>query len=206
MREIEVQTFATLDGVMQAPGGPDEDRSGDFAHGGWSQPYWDEAMGAAMGQAMAREYDLLLGRKTYDVFAAHWPNAPKGDPVRRKFDAATKYVVTSEPGTLAWQNSEAITGDVAGRIAELKGGEGPMLSVQGSSQLVQALLEHGLVDSFRIWTFPVVLGTGKRLFGEGAVPLGLALAETETSSTGVVMSRYDAAGDVRTGSFALKDG
>ena len=206
MREIEVQTFVTLDGVMQAPGGPGEDRSGGFAHGGWSQPYWDEVMGAAMGQAMARPYDLLLGRKTYDVFAAHWPNAPEDDPVRRKFDAATKYVVTSDPNTLAWQNSEAITGDVAARIAALKGGDGPLLSVQGSGQLIQALLQNGLVDSFRVWTFPVVLGSGKRLFGEGAAPLGLKLAEAETSSTGVTMARYVAAGDVRTGSFALEDG
>ena len=204
MREIEVQTFVTLDGVMQAPGGPDEDRSGGFANGGWSQPYWDETMGAAMGKAMEREYDLLLGRKTYDVFAAHWPNAPEDDPVRRKFDAATKYVVTSSPDTLAWQNSEAITGDVAARIADLKAGDGSLLSVQGSGQLTQTLLESDLVDSFRIWTFPVVLGAGKRLFGDGAAPLGLRLTETETSSTGVTMARYQAAGDVRTGSFALE--
>lgn len=206
MREIEVQTFVTLDGVMQAPGGPDEDRSGGFRHGGWSQPYWDEAMGAAMGKAMEREYDLLLGRKTYDVFAAHWPKVGDDNPVTRKFNAATKYVATSSPETLAWENSEALTGDVAEAVATLKKGDGPPLSVQGSGQLIQTLLEHRLVDSLFVWTFPVVLGTGKRLFAGAAAPMGLDLDGVESSTTGVTMARYRAAGDVRTGSFALEDG
>ncbi|WP_306259854.1 dihydrofolate reductase family protein [Pararhizobium sp. IMCC21322] len=203
MRQIKIQTFMSLDGVMQAPGGPDEDTSCGFALGGWSQPYWDEMMGEVMSQAMAEEYDLLLGRKTYDIFAAHWPNAGDDNPVTQKFNKATKYVATSAPDTLEWQNSEAITGDVAAAIAELRQGDGLPLSVQGSSQLIQTLLENRLADEFFVWTFPVVLGSGKRLFGDGAAPLGLELDDLKTSTTGVSMARYRAAGDVKIGSFAL---
>lgn len=203
MRKITIQTFTSLDGVMQAPGAPAEDTSGGFALGGWSQPYWDVMMGGVMGEAMAEEYDLPLGRRTYDIFAAHWPNAAADDPVARKFNAATKYVATSAPDTLTWRNSQPISGDVAQGIAALKAGDGPPLSVQGSNQLIQTLLENGLADDLSVWTFPVVLGSGKRLFGRGAVPLGLELADLKTSSTGVTMARYRAAGDVRTGSFAL---
>ena len=203
MRPITIQTFVSLDGVMQAPGGPDEDSSGGFTLGGWSQPYWDDMMGEVMGQAMAEEYDLLLGRKTYDILAAHWPNAGDGNPVTRKFNNATKYVATSAPDTLEWQNSQPITGDVAGGIAELKKGDGLPLSVQGSRQLIQTLLENGLADALIVWTFPVILGSGKRLFGDGASPLGLELDDLKTSTTGVTIARYRAAGDVKTDSFAL---
>ena len=135
MRKIVVQTFVTLDGVMQAPGGPEEDPEGGFEHGGWSVNYWDEQMGEVMDRAMAEPYDLLLGRKTYDIFAAHWPRAGD-DPVAVKFNAARKYVATSSPGTLAWENSEALVGDVAAAVAALREGEGPTLSVQGSSRLI----------------------------------------------------------------------
>ncbi|WP_306260038.1 dihydrofolate reductase family protein [Pararhizobium sp. IMCC21322] len=205
MRPIKIQTFMSLDGVMQAPGGPDEDTSGGFTLGGWSQPYWDEMMGDIMGKAMAEEYDLLLGRRTYDIFAAHWPNAGDDNPVTQKFNKATKYVATSAPDTLEWQNSQAITGDVAATIAELKQGDGLPLSVQGSIQLTQTLLAHGLADELFLWTFPVVLGSGKRLFGNGTVPFGLELGDVKTSTTGVTMARYRAAGDVKIGSFALED-
>ncbi len=203
MRKIKIQTFTSLDGVMQAPGGPEEDTSGGFTLGGWSQPYWDDMMGAVMGQAMEEDYDLLLGRKTYDIFAAHWPNAGDDNPVTQKFNSATKYVATSSPDTLNWENSQAIQGDVAEGIAALKKTDGLPLSVQGSSQLIQVLLENGFVDELNVWTFPVVLGTGKRLFGAGAVPLGLQLDNVQTSTTGVTMARYRAAGDVKLGSFAL---
>lgn len=203
MRPIKIQTFVSLDGVMQAPGGPEEDASGGFTLGGWSQPYWDEMMGEVMGQAMAEEYDLLLGRRTYDIFAAHWPNAGDDNPVTQKFNKATKYVATSSPDTLEWQNSQPITGDVSAAIAELKQGDGLPLSVQGSSQLIQTLLENRLADELFLWTFPVVLGSGKRLLGNGAVPLGLELDDVKTSTTGVTMARYRAAGDVKIGSFAL---
>ncbi|WP_324752019.1 dihydrofolate reductase family protein [Roseovarius sp. Pro17] len=203
MRQIKIQTFMSLDGVMQAPGGPKEDPSGGFTLGGWSQPYWDEMMGEVMSQAMTEDYDLLLGRKTYDIFAAHWPNAGDDNPVTQKFNKATKYVATSAPDTLDWENSQAITGDVAKRIADLKKSEGLPLSVQGSSQLIQALLKNQLADGLFLWTFPVVLGSGKRLFGDGAVPLGMELDDVKTSTSGVTMARYRAAGDVKIGSFAL---
>lgn len=203
MRPIKIQTFMSLDGVMQAPGGPDEDTSGGFTLGGWSQPYWDDMMGEVMGQAMSEEYDLLLGRKTYDIFSAHWPNAGDDNPVTQKFNKATKYVATSVPDTLNWENSQALTGDVAKKVSELKDGDGLPLSVQGSSQLIQTLLQNRLADEMFIWTFPVVLGAGKRLFGEGAMPNGLELDDLKTSTTGVTMARYRAAGDVKIGSFAL---
>jgi dihydrofolate reductase len=160
-------------------------------------------MGEVMGQAMTEEYDLLLGRKTYDIFAAHWPNAGDDNPVTQKFNKAVKYVATSAPETLAWENSQAIVGDVAKGIADLKKGNGLPLSVQGSSQLIQTLLENGLADELFIWTFPVVLGSGKQLFGNGAAPLGLKLDDVKTSTTGVTMARYHTAGDVKIGSFAL---
>ena len=205
MRTIQAQTFVTLDGVMQAPGGPEEDTSGGFRHGGWSQPYWDDMMGGVMAEAMEQDYDLLLGRRTYDIFAAHWPNAGEDNPVTQKFNRATKYVVTSAPETLGWENSRPIVGDVAGGVAELKQEDGPPLSVQGSSRLLQTLLENGLVDDLFVWTFPVVLGGGKRLFGEGTVPLGLELTELKHSATGVTIANYRAAGAVETGSFALEN-
>lgn len=203
MRPIKIQTFMSLDGVMQAPGGPEEDTSGGFTLGGWSQPYWDDKMGEIMGQAMAEEYDLLLGRKTYDIFAAHWPNAGEDNPVTQKFNKAQKYVATSSPDTLNWENSQAITGDIAKNIAGLKQSDGLPLSVQGSSQLIQTLLENRLADDLFVWTFPVVLGAGKRLFGNGAVPQGFEVADMKLSTTGVTMARYRAAGDVKMGSFAL---
>jgi len=204
MRLIKIQTFMSLDGVMQAPGGPEEDTSGGFTLGGWSQPYWDDKMGEVMGAAMAEEYDLLLGRKTYDIFAAHWPNAGDDNPVTQKFNKATKYVATSSPDTLDWENSQAITCNVAKGISELKQGDGLPLSVQGSSQLIQTLLEHRLADELFLWTFPVVLGAGKRMFDSGAVPQGFELDEVQTSTTGVTMARYRTAGDVNIGSFALE--
>lgn len=205
MRLIKIQTFMSLDGVMQAPGAPEEDTSGGFTLGGWSQPYWDDMMGGIMGQAMEEAYDLLLGRKTYDIFAAHWPNAGDDNPVTQKFNKATKYVATSMPDTLKWENSQAITGEVAKDIEKLKKGNGLPLSVQGSSQLIQTLLKNGLADEMFIWTFPVVLGSGKHLFGKGAAPLGLKLDDVQTSTTGVTMARYRTDGDVKIGSFALDD-
>lgn len=203
IRHIKIQTFISLDGVMQAPGGPQEDTSGGFNFGGWSQPYWDDMMGEVMGTAMAEDYDLLLGRKIYNIFAAHWPNASDDNPVTQKFNVATKYVATSAPDTLDWQNSQPITGDLAKSIEDLKQGDGPPLSLQGSSQLIQTLLENGLADELFIWTFPVVLGYGKHLFGKGATPLGLKLDDVQTSKTRVIMARYRTAGDVKMGFFAI---
>ena len=201
MRKIIVGTFVSLDGVMQAPGGPEEDTAGGFAFGGWVFPYWDDASGEAIDEIFSAPFDLLLGRKTYEIFAAYWPYHEE-DPIGERFNAATKFVVTSSPEPLAWHNSVAIRGDVPAELARLKQHEGPDLVVQGSSVLIQTLLAHGLVDDLRVQTFPVLLGKGKRLFGEGIAPSALEHVDSRTSSTGVVISRYLPAGEVKTGSFA----
>lgn len=202
MRKIFVQTFMTLDGVMQGPGGPDEDRDGGFDQGGWSVNYWDEMMGGVMGAAMSNDNDLLLGRRTYDIFAGHWPKAD--DPfVTPKLNKATKYVVTHHPDTTDWVNTVALSRDPAAEIAALKAGDGPDLSVSGSSSLVQLLLTHGLVDQFQLWVFPLVLGAGKKLFGPGTVPAGLKLEKSQASTTGVLILDYAKAERTAAGSFAL---
>ncbi len=203
MRTLIVSTFLTLDGVMQAPGGPGEDDSGGFAHGGWSVNYWDERMGQVMGEAMGVPFDLVLGRKTYDIFAAHWPHASDDDGAKPLNDAV-KYVASRSRPTLEWSNSVLIEGDAAEGVAELKRGDGPELQVHGSSDLIQTLVRHGLVDQYRLWVFPLVLGSGKRLFGEGAIPAGLKLVDSTISSTGVVIGTYEPAGEIVTGSFALE--
>ncbi len=203
MRKVIVSEFISLDGVMQAPGGPEEDPVGGFELGGWTFNYWDGMMDEAMGDAMKSPFDLLLGRKTYDIFAAHWPQA--GDnPVALLFNAATKFVATSSPDTLTWQNSQALVGDAAEAVAKLRKSEGPDLLVNGSSQLLQALITNGLVDMYRLWVFPLVLGKGKKLFGGGTVPAGLKLVESKVSTTGVNMLTYQPAPMKKPGSFALE--
>jgi dihydrofolate reductase len=203
MRTLTVQTFLTLDGVMQAPGGPGEDDSGGFDHGGWSVPHWDAQMGEVMAEALSAPFDLVLGRRTYDIFAAHWPHASEEEGAAT-FNDATKHVASRGQPTLAWTNSVLLEGDAADAIAALKRQDGPELQVHGSGNLVQTLLRHGLVDRFRLWVFPVVIGTGKRLFADGALPTGLSLVDSTTSSTGVVMGTYEPAGALVTGSFALE--
>ncbi len=203
MRRLLVNTFLTLDGVMQAPGGPEEDRSGGFAHGGWSVNYWDERMGEVMGEALSRPFALVLGRRTYDIFAAHWPHASEEEGAAT-FNEATKYVASRSNPTLEWANSELIEGDAAEGVAALKAEDGPELQVHGSSDLLQTLIRHGLVDEFRLWVFPVVVGSGKRLFGDGTSAAGLRLVDSTVSSTGVVMGTYEPAGELVTGSFALE--
>ena len=163
IRKLIVSTFLTLDGVMQAPGGPGEDDSGGFAHGGWSVNYWDEQMGQVMGGAMSRPFALVLGRRTYDIFAAHWPHATD-DPGAKPLNDATKYVASRSRPTLEWNNSVLIEGDAAEGIAALKQEDGPELQVHGSGNLIQTLLRHNLVDQDRLWVFPLVIGSGKRLF------------------------------------------
>jgi dihydrofolate reductase len=202
MRKLIVSTFLTLDGVMQAPGGPGEDDSDGFAHGGWSVNYWDERMGEFMDELMGKPFDLVLGRRTYDIFAAHWPHASDEDGAKPLNDA-TKYVASRSRPTLEWRNSVLIEGDAAEGIAALKAGDGPELQVHGSANLLQTLLRHGLVDQYRLLVFPLVLGSGKRLFSDGTIPSGLKLVDSTVSSTGVVMGTYEPAGDVVTGSFAL---
>ena len=196
MRNLAVLTFLTLDGVMQAPVRPDEDPSGGFTNGGWAVSYWDEVMAQVMEEAMAAPYDLLLGRKTYESFAAHWPHVDN-DPHADKLNNATKFVVTSTLRRLEWQNSKRITGDIAAEISRLKDQDGPLLQVHGSWQLIQTLLSHELIDEFRLWTFPVVVGHGKRLFGQDSVATDLRLLRSRTTSNGVVMGIYRPAGTSR---------
>ena len=202
MRKLSVNTFLTLDGVMQAPGGPGEDDSGGFAHGGWSVNYWDEQMGQVMGEATSRPFAMVLGRRTYDIMAAYWPNAPEEEG-GKVFNEATKYVASrGRPNLEAWSNSVPIEGDAAHGIAALKAEDGPELQVHGSANLIQTLLRHNLVDQFRLWIFPLVIGSGKRLFSEGAIPSGLKLVDHTVSTTGVVIGTYEPAGEIVTGSFA----
>lgn len=204
MRKVVAAAFVSMDGVMQAPGGPQEDPTGGFAHGGWTVPYWDEPMGRFMDGTFSSPFDLLLGRKTYEIFAAHWPFVGGGDPMAESFNTATKYVATSSTDPLAWANSVALRGDVAAELARLKRGDGPTLLTQGSSALLQTLLAHDLVDEFRLLVFPLVLGPGKRLFGRGTKPGALKLAAATVSTTGVAMAVYERAGAIGTGSFALE--
>jgi dihydrofolate reductase len=204
MRKVIAGTFVTLDGVMQAPGGPEEDPTGGFTHGGWTVNYWDDTMGQAMDETFSAPFDLLLGRKTYEIFAAHWPYM-EGDPISEKFNAVTKYVATSSAEPLTWKNSVALRGNVAAEVARLKQQDGPNLLIQGSSVLIQTLLASDLIDQFNLLVFPLVLGSGKRLFGQGAIPAGLKLVDTKASTTGVTMSTYLRSGAITTGSFAMAE-
>ena len=201
MRELIVNTFLTLDGVMQAPGGPEEDPSGGFEHGGWSFGYWDEQMGESMGDFMGKPFDLVLGRKTYEIFAAHWPHSLQDGAA--ELNGATKHVASTTLTQLDWQNSRLIEGDVVAGVRALKQQDGPELQVHGSATLLQTLIGAGLVDVFRLMIFPVVLGRGKRLFGDGTVPGGLELVSSRTASTGVIMATYRTGAEIKSGSFAL---
>ena len=200
MRKLIVSTFLTLDGVMQAPGGPGEDDSGGFTLGGWSVNYWDERMREVMTEAMSVPFDLLLGRKTYDIFVTYWPDAPE-EAGSKPLNDATKFVTSRGRPTLDWKESVLIEGDAAEGVAALKRTDGPELQVHGSANLIQTLMAHDLVDEYRLWVFPVVLGSGKRLFAEGAIPAGLRLVDSTVSTTGVVIGTYEPAGELVTGSF-----
>jgi dihydrofolate reductase len=204
MRKLIVSTFLTLDGVMQAPGGPGEDDDGGFTQGGWSVNYWDETMGEFMGAATSEPFDLVLGRRTYDIFAAHWPHASEEEGAKT-FNDATKHVASRSRPELAWSNSVLIEGDAADGIAALKQQDGPELQVHGSGNLIQTLLRNDLVDEYRLMVFPVVLGSGKRLFADGTVPAGLRLVDSTVSTTGVMIGTYEPAGEIVTGSFALEE-
>ncbi|MDQ6435944.1 dihydrofolate reductase family protein [Mesorhizobium sp. LHD-90] len=204
MRKVIAATFLSIDGVMQAPGGPEEDTDGGFRFGGWTFHYWDEMMGKVMDESFGKPFDLLLGRRTYDIFAAHWPRVPEDDPIGKKFNAITKYVATSSPTTLSWKNSEWLGEDAVAGVAKLKQQDGPDLLIQGSSQFVQALLKNDLIDEYKLWTFPVVLGGGKRLFGEGSLSGAMKLVDSKVSTTGVVIGTYVRDGEVKQGSFALE--
>ena len=203
MRKLIVPAFISLDGVMQAPGGPEEDTSGGFAHGGWIWPYADES-GEVMGGVFSRPFELLLGRRTYDIFAAYWPHVPKGTPHRGiadLFNGTAKHVATHRPDTLAWQDSHALGPDIVAKVRELKRSDGPDLVTQGSSELVHQLLPTDLVDELLLLVYPILLGRGKRLFDDRAQASAFRLERTKATSSGVLVNRYVRAGDVRTGSF-----
>jgi dihydrofolate reductase len=198
MREITVLSFITLDGVMQAPGGPEEDPGGNFTHGGWTVPYFDEFLGDVMTEQMSQPFDLLLGRKTFEIFASYWPHhEEEGAGINN----ATKYVASNTLAAHEWEKSVFLSGDVVDAIKQLKGGDGPDLQVHGSGELIQTLLEHDLVDEFWLKIFPVVLGTGKRLFGNGTIPAAFSLVDSKTSPSGVIIATLNRAGDITTGSF-----
>jgi len=202
MRKIIVLTFVSLDGVMQAPGGPDEDRSGGFQYGGWIVNYIDDFTGKVMERQMGRPYDLLLGRKTYEIFAGYWPHAnPVDQPLATGLNNARKYVASRTLEKLEWKNSVLIRGDFVEEIKKLKMQDGPDIQVHGSGNLIQTLFRYDLVDELWLKIFPITLGKGKRLFAEGTIPAAFTLLECEASPAGVIVASYRRAGDVKTGSF-----
>jgi dihydrofolate reductase len=202
-RKIIGGVFLSMDGVMQAPGGPEEDPTGGFEHGGWLTTLFDEGLGNQVDTLFSQPFDLLLGRRTYDIFAAHWPYQPAGDPIAELFARISKYVLTSSEEALSWKGSLRIESIQA--LAALKEQDGPNLVIQGSSTLYPQLLRHGLLDRLIAMTAPVVLGTGKRLFGEGTPAKAFTLVEHRVTSNGIAMGTYDVAGKVQTGSFAMVD-
>jgi dihydrofolate reductase len=213
MRKLVTAVFLSLDGIMQAPGGPEEDPSGGFRYGGWVAPYSDAVISQGTAENFGRPFDLLLGRKTYEIFAAHWPYIDV-DPssstfasavaeIANTFNQATKYVASRSRSEFAWQNSQWLGSDAAAAVRELKRGDGPDLLTQGSGDFVQTLLSADLIDELRLLIYPVVLGTGKRLFANGTRPAAFTLTRSVASPSGVIIATYERAGDVRTGSFAL---
>ena len=201
MRKLVTSTFVTLDGVMQAPGGPGEDDSGGFTSGGWPGNLWDDIVSQAVDEILARRPDLVLGRKTYEIFAASWPHATD-DPAADILNNAKKYVVSRTLDRVDWNNSTLIKGDVVREITRLKGLDGPELQVHGSSNLIQTLLKHNLIDELHLLIFPVAIGSGKRFFGEGTNPANFKLLASRISSTGVIIATYGRSGDLKTGPFA----
>ncbi len=204
MRKLVAVTQVTLDGVMQAPGGPEEDPSGGFEYGGWSAPHFDEVLGQAAEEAFEKPFDLLLGRRTYEIFAAHWPYDE--GPIADRLNSATKHVASRTlEAPLDWSNSTLLEGDVQTAVPALKEQDGLDIHVLGSSELLRTLLQHGLVDELRLWIFPVVVGRGKRLFAGDSAPAGLELVDSTVSTSGVIAATYRRVGDVQTGSFAFEE-
>ncbi len=202
MRKLIASTFASLDGVMQAPGGPEEDPTGGFALGGWMFGYADESMDISASGFDGKDRELLLGRRTYQIFEAYWPHQPEDHPIAKTLNAAKKHVASRTLTTLHWNNSTLLRGDVVPAIIALKAQPGHDLQIIGSGNLIQTLQAASLIDEYNVWTFPVVLGRGKRLFGETARPSALRLVRSRVSTTGVVMSTYVPGGDIQPGSFA----
>jgi dihydrofolate reductase len=201
MRKIRIIEQISLDGVIQAPGGPDEDRDGDYAHGGWAMRYFDPTMAEAIAAAQGKSFDLLLGRRTYDIFAGYWPKV-ENDPIADGLNAATKYVATHRSDSLEWGPVEGLGQDIMEGVRGVKSKDGSDLIVWGSSTLTPLLLEQGLVDEVLLLVYPVLLGRGKRFFSDSADPRELALVSTKAASSGVLMNTYRPVGSLRTGSFA----
>ena len=203
---LTATTFLTLDGVMQAPGGPEEDPSDGFEHGGWSFPYPDDDFGRLVSGWFAEADAFLLGRRTYEIFAAFWPRVTEeADPVASRLNTLPKYVASRTLTSVSWQGAELLRGDVAEEVARLKERPGRELQVHGSGDLLQTLMAHDLVDEYRLFVYPVVLGSGRRLFREGTVPRSLKLVDATTTSTGVVVATYERGGPVVTGSFTVDE-
>ena len=204
---LTIQTFLTLDGVMQAPGGPDEDTTGGFTYGGWSFPYGDPESGEAIAGWFADADAFLLGRGTYEIFSSYWPKVTEPDnPVASKLNALPKYVASTTLDSLSWQGSSLLQGDVVEAVSELKRQPGNELQVHGSGGLAQTLIEHDLVDEYRLFLIPVHLGSGRKLFRDGVRGAALRLTDTKVTSTGVIIATYQPDGPVRTGSFADEPG
>ena len=203
MRKLTGAVFLSLDGIMQAPGGPEEDQSGGFQFGGWTAPFWDEDMGP-FEKILGSEYDLLLAKRTYDIFSAYWPYN-QDNPIGARFQRINKYVLTHSDEPLSWENSHKLSGDTAVAVEELKRSEGPDLLIQGSSTLYAPLISAGLIDRLVLMTFPVVLGEGKSIFDGSLKPSGLKLVDSFVSGTGVVTAIYEPAGEVKTGTFETKE-
>jgi dihydrofolate reductase len=199
VRKITAITQVTVDGVMQAPGGPEEDVGNGFAHGGWFMPFVDDTLGQIVDQTIAGEFDMLLGRRTYEIFAAYWPH--QEGTIAKAFDKAMKYVVTRTLDHPDWETTQCIDGDVVGKVRQLKASDGPQLHIWGSSELLQTLIAADLVDEYRLWIAPVVLGEGKRLFENGVPPRGLTLVGTRSTPKGVLVNTYRPAGPLPKGSF-----
>ena len=200
MRKIIALTFITLDGIIQAPGGPEEDTSGGFRYGGWIVPYSDEFLGKVMEEQMNKPFDLLLGRKTYEIFASYWPHH-KDEGLGIGINKATKYVASHGTIQFTWDKSILLQGDIVDSIKKLKAQDRPELQVYGSGNLMQTLLKHDLVDELWLKIFPLTLGSGKRLFAEGTVPAAFKLIDGKVLSSGVIIANYKRAGEVKTGSF-----
>jgi dihydrofolate reductase len=202
MGKLVVNIFTTLDGVMQAPGMPEEDREGGFDQGGWQVPYFDEESGQVMAEGMASFDALLLGRKTYEIFASYWPNAPADDPMAERLNKIPKYVASRTLDNVTWENSTLLTGDVDYEVPRLKDAHNE-IHTSGSGNLVQSLMKRGLVDQYNLWVYPVLLGSGKRLFGDGTMPTALRLVESKTFGNGAVLLSYQPTGKPEYGSTAL---
>ncbi len=200
MRKLIAITQVTLDGIMQAPGGPEEDPTNGFTQGGWAMSYFDEEASQVIGETIAGEFDMLLGRRTYEIFASYWPNHGD-DPIGKAFNKATKYVVTNSLNRFDWENTVHIGGDIVEDIQRLKESDGPELHIWGSSILLQMLISAGLIDEYRLWVFPLVLGKGKRLFGQDLPPGSLTLINTRSTSRGVLLNTYRPAGSLSQGTF-----